>query len=717
MSSFFRDSDDSDDDRTETPRPTLEGIRIEKHNSKHGENNSISEKDAGYADFEGLSEEQELEALRNNVRFKTYAIASHKQAELTKQRERLRHLDNLDRDEEPHEDAENADIPTSQIAVSRGREGANAMREVQRDPNGSNLVSASKADKVGKKERQMPKIDPKIIADSSDEDSDSEEDDDSEVPLGPVLPPSTTSVEMNRSNIEELPIHNQAELGNSHDSYVSCLALDSSGTRLVSGSLDSTAKLWDFHSMNRSLRSFRTVTPLFESPIRSVQYSSTSRSLLFCGGHSSAVITNREGAILSQTAKGDMYIVDSSRTKGHTGPILAAKWKPSGDSPSSIVVTASADATIRVWNIERARRVPMVSHPVIEQQKVIKLRNERGGRVIASSLDWLPDEKYSILGCDDGRLRIVDQDSYSLRPVAQTATFVIGGEEVTSVVCAPQFCTSPLVLVRSTDNYLRVFDRRKFETPMTEFGDLPNSVSETNACFVGQTGDHFMTGTSANRKGGTLRGSVRLFDTKRMEEVWKSELEESAGSAIYTMWHPSINQCMLGTGDGKVHVMYHPSKSEKGVLNCLSKSDFRKTHGMVSLGPGTAVPASSLHGRGRSLAAFNGKEDGRLSKKQKLDISKARKPMQVTVPTPLVQKSSATMAEHLSAKDISSEWSQDPRAAILKYADVARRDPQFTKAYKKTQPEVILAEKTAEQEEEDTRRAIYERDRTKRRKT
>ena len=46
-----------------------------------------------------------------------------------------------------------------------------------------------------------------------------------------------------------------------HDRTVSCLALDPSGSRLLSGSLDDTIKFWDWNSMDEEHRHFRSIEP------------------------------------------------------------------------------------------------------------------------------------------------------------------------------------------------------------------------------------------------------------------------------------------------------------------------------------------------------------------------------------------------------------------------------------------------------------------------
>ena len=58
----------------------------------------------------------------------------------------------------------------------------------------------------------------------------------------------------------QLPLSRFIEL-KGHTKPVSALALDPSGTRMVTGSYDFTVKFWDFHGMDRDLKSFRTIEP------------------------------------------------------------------------------------------------------------------------------------------------------------------------------------------------------------------------------------------------------------------------------------------------------------------------------------------------------------------------------------------------------------------------------------------------------------------------
>lgn len=706
MSSFFEEEGSSEEERAEKQRKRLDSIKAVKITYQRGEH-STSRAAADEEENQLLSEEQELKKLRESSRYQKYAEGRKRQ-----------------RCSSPR--ASVSPEPRRGNTASENSSGSEVNEQASRnetDQRKWQLQAALEESIVTRGERRRekatvgPVIDPKIIDDSSDEESDSGEDpdDSDDGPIGPALPGMTTPREEELVQTDMIPVQNEATLGDSHSSYTSTMSMDRAGNRLASGSIDSTVYLYDFNSMNRALRSFRTVNPLGEAPVRNLHYSATGSLLLCSGGTSWTVVMDRDGVILSQTAKGDMYIVDMSRTKGHTGPILSARWRPN----SKIIASSSADGTVRLWDVNKTERNPMVDNPVISQLRVTKLRNSKGGKSLATAMDWDGSGKFCVLGCSDGRIKIINPDVYSMRPEAESGTVIQQGVEITSVTVSPNSSTAPLICVRSTDDALRVFDRRMMTSPVKEFHDLPNAVSETNVCFIGETGQHFMTGTSAKRKGGGPRGSVRLFDARQLREVWKSETEEDTGSVVTSLWHDKINQLFYGSADGKVRVLYHPSESKKGVLNCLMKSDFRKKHGVVNLGVGEIFTPSTLHAeksaRGKKIHG-GVKHNKPLSSRGRREASDAMRPKQYSGPLPASTDNSRSLAKHLASGQIEKDWTLDPREAILRYADVAKKDPIFTSAYQETQPETLLAAKTAEQEEEESRRAIYERDRIRRAK-
>lgn len=521
------------------------------------------------------------------------------------------------------------------------------------------------------------KIDPKIIDDSSDDESSDDESDEEQ--LGPVAAPD--------DDADELPVTHEAVFGSTHRGYVSGLALDGAGARLHTGAQDGTVKLWDFNTMDWTLHSFREESPLEGAAVHGLSSAHTGGHVLCWGALPKVRILDREGRPLAQTPAGDMYLVDAARSKGHAGPVRAARWLRAGG-----IVSVATEGAVRVWDVEDARRTPMEAVPVMRQVTITKLRNARGSRAIAQALAAL-DGSLVAVACDDRSVKVLDARSRSGRPAQLAANVTAPGGEFTALEAAPDAAGAPLLLARSTDDSLRVLDRRRLDEPLATFGELPNSISETAAVFVGASGMHFATGTSASRRGGTAAGRVVLFSRSTMRQVAAKPVPQDAGSVVGMRWHERLNQIVYGCGDGSVRAMYDPQLSSGGVLKCVVRERRRKVQGLVSVGVGPVLTPgeASRHGDGES-------------KRARMEISKARQPKSYSGPETSKIGNTRSLAKFVREAGIEQKWDEDPRQALLKFDEVTKRNPVFTKAYRKTQPEVLLSEKTAEQEQEDTLR-------------
>jgi len=72
-------------------------------------------------------------------------------------------------------------------------------------------------------------------------------------------------------------------------------------------------------------------------------------------------------------------------------------------------------------------------------------------------------------------------------------------------------------------------------------------------------------------------------------------------------------------------------------------------------------------------------------------------------------------AEHIKKSiALSSMRDEDPREALLKYAEKAKNDPIFTAAYKETQPQTIYREYDEAEAKADEERLEREKKRLKR---
>lgn len=107
---------------------------------------------------------------------------------------------------------------------------------------------------------------------------------------------------------------------------ITALSMDSSGSRLVSGSIDYELCFWDFAGMDKSMKYFRKIQPCENHLIRCVNYSLNGELILLVSGSSQAKIIDRDGYEKLECVKGDQYITDQSKTKGHVGGLTSGKF-------------------------------------------------------------------------------------------------------------------------------------------------------------------------------------------------------------------------------------------------------------------------------------------------------------------------------------------------------------------------------------------------------
>ena len=126
---------------------------------------------------------------------------------------------------------------------------------------------------------------------------------------------------------KKIPTSHEVQL-NHGDRAITSLAIDPSGSRLISGGIDFEMKFWDFAGMDASLRSFRKIKPCESHVIRNLEYSPSGDKILVISGNSQAKVLDRDGHEILECVKGDPYVVDVGRNKGHVGALTSGCWHP-----------------------------------------------------------------------------------------------------------------------------------------------------------------------------------------------------------------------------------------------------------------------------------------------------------------------------------------------------------------------------------------------------
>lgn len=337
---------------------------------------------------------------------------------------------------------------------------------------------------------------------------------------------------------------------------VSALALDPNGSRLISGGVDYELRFWDFQGMDSSLESFRTIKPCECHPIKNLEYSTNGDLVLVISGSCQAKIVDRDGYVKMECPKGDQYIRDMAKTRGHISMLNYGCWNP---RERSEFITCSNDGTIRLWNVENELK---------EQRNVIKCRNQGGLKAIPNAVSYSNDGLLITAACTDGSIQAWDHR----RKVYVNNSFLIRnahqpGTETSSLSFSYD---GKYFATRGMDETLKLWDIRNYKTCVHSVNDLFNLFPNTDCSF---SPDDRLVFTGVSLKKGEDIGYLKFYnrDTFTLE----GEMKVAPASVVRSLWHPKLNQLIVSTSSGIVKTYYDAALSERGAKLCAVKTKKR----------------------------------------------------------------------------------------------------------------------------------------------
>lgn len=521
---------------------------------------------------------------------------------------------------------------------------------------------------------------------SSSSESDSE--DDNEI-IGPPVPDNIKLSE-NSDDLEEeddvsiteryrsIPASHEVSLEHGTKT-VSALSLDPSGARLITGGFDFDIKFWDFAGMDASLLSFRSLRPCECHQIKNIEYGITGDTILIVAGNSQAKVLDRDGFEILECAKGDQYISDMARTKGHCAMLNDGCWHPRNKEE---FLTCSNDGSLRIWIMDDKAK----------QQNVIKPRQQGGLRAIPTSCRYDKNGKLVAAACQDGSIQMWDHRKHFVNTSLLVRNAHAKGSDISSI--AFSYDNNSLAS-RGCDSTLKLWDLRNLKQPVNVATDLFNRYPMTD-CNFSPDDSYVFTGLSLdkNDKVGKL-----LFLHKTTFDV-AYELDVGDSDVVRSMWHPKLNQVLASTRSGVVKVYYSPKMSERGAKLCVVKTKRKVKQAEMICEQQIITP--------HALPMFR-VDRPRSTKKQlekdRKDPLKSKRPdLPVTGPGQGGRIASAGntlssfIVRNLGLKKKIDD-TLDPREAILKFAKDAEENPYWvTPAYSKTQPKPIF---TTEEKSDD----------------
>ncbi|XP_041937033.1 WD repeat-containing protein 70 [Alosa sapidissima] len=503
---------------------------------------------------------------------------------------------------------------------------------------------------------------------AEDEDDDDDDDDDD----------GDTQEEDDDNPVKKIPDTHEITLQHGSKT-VSALGLDPSGARLVTGGYDYDVKFWDFAGMDSALQAFRSLQPCECHQIKSLQYSVTGDAILVVAGNAQAKVLDRDGFQVMECVKGDQYIVDMANTKGHTAMLNSGCWHP---KIKEEFLTCSNDGTVRTWDVNSEKK----------HKGVFKPRTQQGKRVTPTCCTYSRDGKLIAAGCQDGSIQIWDRN-LSVHTKFHCRQAHTPGSDTS---CLTFSYDGTILASRGGDDTLKTWDIRNFRKPLNVATGLSTFFPMTDCCFSPDD-QLLVTGTSVRK--GEGNGKLVFFDRGSFQKVY--EIEVTNASVVRCLWHPKLNQIMVGTGDGLARVYYDPIKSQRGAKLCVVKSK-RKEKQAETLTQDYIITPHALpmfrEARQRSTR--------KQLEKDRLDPMKSHKP-EPPVSGPgrggRVAAHGGTLSSYI-VKNIALDKTDDsnPREAILRHAKEAEENPYWVApAYTETQPEPLFAEEESSDEEAD----------------
>ena len=491
---------------------------------------------------------------------------------------------------------------------------------------------------------------------------------------------------------------------------------------MLTGSHDYTVRMYDFNGMKRDMRPFREITPSDGYPVHALSWSPSGDRFLVVTGGAQREVFDRDGRELGECDKGDMYIRDMKNTKAGTARRARGRGHPRRhDIASSPPARTARCAPGRSTASGDARGA---------QAAVLKPQLSKPGRFQVSSCAYSADGALIAGGVTDGTIQLFPSDNSDRRAVVAASVSARGasagaayrsasvglvlppsqqchvdnawsfagrprtlirdahptGESVTSLAFARDGNT---LLSRCADGTLRVWDVRRFKTPVKTFEGLETTHEETAVGFS-PGGEYFFTGADAPRARADLGdGALAVFDAKSLSLVRRIG---TPGNCVAALWHERLNQLFLGCGDGKSGVtlgLYDAKRSSRrGLLACVGRRAPRRAPTSCAWTrarprtrrtrcPCSASPCPGARaGRQRARAAQGRRQDEDAAQHGR---RRARAPRRA-----LGAGTGGTfhLTQHIMRNnDMLGEknWRQnDPREAILRHAADAEANPWRT---------------------------------------
>lgn len=473
-----------------------------------------------------------------------------------------------------------------------------------------------------------------------------------------------------------------------HERAVTTITVDPAGSRMISGSTDSTIKIHDFASMTpTTLRAFKSVDPTASKtsastethPIHVAKFNHNSPSqVLVISATPQARIFSRDGDLLSEFQKGDMYLRDMNMTKGHVSEITAGTWHPTN---AALFVTAGTDSTLRIWDVNTKMKQRTV---IVHKSRLAGSAGRSRMTAVAWGSEAGGSNSHLVASALDGSLMLWSGEGPYHRPSAEITNAHESGTWTSGLDISPD---GRLVITRGGDDTIKIWDTRKFKQPV-------NSLTHPSTSAQYPTSNIQFSPDGACVLTGSETGHLHILNPATLKPELITPVTPNS-PLITVLWHANLNQILTGSANASTHLLYHPHLSSKGAVTITSKAPKRRhvdDDPTYTTDFSSGISADSILNPGTGHHRHHNQGSRHPPTIGLTASGKSRDPRRPHLPATTPFAKSQPDERHVRASiPLSSMRDEDPRAALLKYAEKAEREPIFTNAWRKTQPRAIYA--------------------------
>jgi len=373
----------------------------------------------------------------------------------------------------------------------------------------------------------------------------------------------------------DIPVSQCVTIEASSPKLVSCMAFDPSGSRFITGSSSDTISLWDFGGMDSSRRPFKLVQVEEGHALVDMAFSPTGNKFIVASSATPKVY-DRDGNELKQFAKGDPYVFNMEKTKGHVNSVTSCLFHP---FRKDNLLTSSLDGSVRLWDLSYK-----TAFGKLTSKKVFRIKNEQSKKTSVSVATYHPSGRFFVAGTTCGSIQLFLEKNLGNRP-----NHVIwkahkdNDKNLSSVTCLVFNIHGNKLASRGlNDHQLHIWNvslNGGFKILIT-IPNVPNRYDYAN-CYFSPKGDYLILGTSKNQNNSS-KAQVHLVKDGSL--VWEHSLKQSTKeiNICKVYWHAKLNQIFVGLSNGIILVFFSDNlDATKGIH--LANARLHKTKDQLDL--------------------------------------------------------------------------------------------------------------------------------------